>query len=206
MLNKQLTCALSSLLIATSQMAFTTQASAAPIQYQISGTIEGELIGISVSPSDYPVAPDTPFSASFYYDPSAPILSGTAVGALSNLVGSLGDFQFSASNGEASTVVAGNNFGLSFFNVSNGFTANGLTFSGMAVVFLNGSYSHDELPLSLNQGGEITLFMFLDSDNKQHQYLASPNTLSQVPTPSAAFLFGSGIIALSGAVRRNRKM
>jgi len=190
-------------------LAIAATANATPIEYQITGTLGAEWVGdvVQLDASQYPLPVGTPFSGTFFYDSSVPPSDGRAVGALSNLAITLGDFQASATTGNVTfTASLDLTFGKTITTTGidgfSGFTANGFTLQGIDVLF---SSFPATLPSDLaQQPPALAAFAFASptSPGVTYSFLSSFNPVSEVPLPSAAILLGSGLLGLAGVSRR----
>lgn len=176
-------------------------ATAAPVKYEISGTLLP--ITFSSSSPQYPAPVGTPYSASFFYDSTLPLQhypATAAYGVATNLSGSFGGHEFSSPTG--SFEVVGGVYGLTF-RPSDGFvgpTLNGLTLVEMGIAF-SGTFNGDVLPENLSTLPFLVVSFNFSNGQGIQQFLGS-GTISEVPLPPAAALFGTGIFGLISVRRR----
>ncbi len=205
-------------IVSLSSIVFASTANATPVEYQFTGILGGEFpFGSSsqLTVDQYPVPQGTPLSGTFYYDASVPVSQSTTIaqGALSDIVGNLGGYQFSSSSGNVQ--ISGNSLELDFSgsfgsatnNNLQGFTANGLNLVGFVIGSLNfnASNSNGALPVDLTQAASPIASLLFTNPNipqSQYQFLDFNAALSPVPIPPAIYMLGSGILTLVGASRR----
>ncbi len=189
--------------------AVTQIASAAPIEYRLSGTFGDDASSPPLEASQYPVPVGTPIDITFTYDSSKPDTVHFVNPAFSNLQGTVGNHHFSSSQGYLNWAFMAATFGTqpSTGNPSTdlqGFTANGLTLTAFNQGF-SGIRNTGIPPIVY---GPTLGFLYFTSttDGTQHAYSIDGELLETVPVPSAAFLFGSGLLGVASIARKRKSI
>lgn len=214
-------------------------AEAAPQQYAFyaSKVDEFDGNGYAVNPADYLFSTSATVFGSFTYTTNVPPLftdvpaTGDLAGyghisyyfgSLSDFVGNVGSYTFSAASG--STLVANSNagdgvndgvfnlFGTVGGNVQgsgfNGFSIGGFNLLSVNIYSVAGVdyLTSQALPAHLSTSSSINgiRLTFENDDHNQRTAVFVGPQLSSVPVPAAAWLFGSGLIGLLGVNARRR--
>lgn len=189
--------------------AVTQIASAAPIEYRLSGKLGDDASSPPLDASQYPVPVGTPINITFTYDPSKPDTVNFVNPAFSNLQGTIGNYHFSSSQGYFNWLFEEATFGTLPPNGNPStdlqvFTANGLTL----IAFNQGFSGIRNTGIPPIVYGPLLGFLHFASttDGTQHLFSIDGESLETVPVPSASFLFGSGLLGVASIMRKRKSI